>query len=133
MKTTILLITVLFSIQSFSKTKSAESFSDSEANFKQAMEKILSKHLDKNITKEDLYKAATQGMLASLNSGDETWNKLLSPEEMKNMKEDLSGKVTGIGVSIKFDDHTGYGQVLKAIAGSAAEKSGLQTDDQILS
>ncbi len=133
MRTTILLVAILFCIQSFSKDKSAEVFSNPEANFKLVMEKILSKHLDKNITKEELFKAATQGMLASLNSGEQTWNKLLSPDEMKNMKEDLSGKVTGIGVSIKFDEHTGYGQILKAIPGSAAEKAGLQMDDQILS
>lgn len=46
---------------------------------------------------------------------------------------DMSGKVSGIGIELKFDEASGYGLVLRIIPGSVAEKSGLKDDDQILS
>jgi carboxyl-terminal processing protease len=128
----ILLMVLSFSIQGFGKSGGGDSFSDAEANFKLVMEKLLNKYIDKNISKENLYRAATAGMLSSLNSGEETWNKLLTPRDLREMEIDLSGKVTGIGVTVKFDDHNGYGIVLNTIPGSPAEKAGLKTDDQIL-
>ncbi len=115
------------------KAKSAEAFSDAESNFKLTMKALLEKHVDKSLNKDDLFRAATAGMLASLNGVDESWNELLSPEDMHEMQIDLSGKVTGIGIELKFEESTGYGMVLKLIPGSAAEKSGLKPDDQILS
>ena len=117
----------------YSKNNTPEVFTDPETNFKLVMQKLLDHHMDKKITKEDLYRAATAGMLSSLNSGEETWNKLLSPQEMKELNADLFGKVAGIGVAIKFDEQTGYGLVLKSISGSPADKAGLKTDDQVLS
>ena len=110
-----------------------EFFSDSEANFKAVMKAILEGYVDKNLTQDDLYRAATAGMLASLNNGDEAWNKLISPSEFKEMQTELSGKVTGIGAEMKFDDKTGYAVILRTISDSVSEKAGLKVDDQILS
>lgn len=124
---------LLMSVQSFAKTTDKEPFKDAEANFKLVMEKLLDRYIDKNVSKEELYKAATAGMLSSLNSGEETWNKLLTPHDLEQMKIDFSGKVTGIGVEIKWDDHNGYSQILRTIPGTPAEKAGLKADDQILS
>jgi carboxyl-terminal processing protease len=111
-------------------------FSDSENNFKVAMQKILDRYIDKNLSRDDLYKAATDGMLASLNSPESNGkilNKLLSPDELNEMQSELSGKITGIGASLKFDEHSGYALILKTIPHSPAERAGLKAEDQILS
>lgn len=110
-----------------------EVFTQAENTFKNVMETLLSKYIDKNLTKEELYMAATQGMLNSLNKDNKEWNKLLSPNEYKNLQIDLSGKVTGIGAEMKFDEQTGYATILRTITNSAAEKAGIKVDDQILS
>jgi carboxyl-terminal processing protease len=115
------------------KNKPNENFSDSEAAFKLVMQKLLDKYIDKSLSKEELYRAATAGMLASLNPGEETWNKLLSPQEVKEIQEDLNGKLIGIGTTIRYDEKTGYGQIIGVIASSPAEKIGVKVDDQILS
>lgn len=108
-------------------------FTDSEANFKLVMQKIMDSYIDKNVSKEDLYKAATAGMLKSLNQKEETWNELLSPEDVKEMEIDLAGRVTGIGAEMEFKEQTGYATILKVIPNSPAEKAGIKKDDQILS
>lgn len=113
-----------------------EDFADGEASFKLVMDKLLEHYVDRSLTREDLYRAATAGMLDSLNSGGsgkESWNKLLSPEEQQELQADLAGKTSGVGVTIKFDERLGYGRVLGVIPGSPAEKAGLKADDQILS
>ncbi len=110
-----------------------ENFSEAESNFKVVMQKLLEKYVNKNLTEDQLYEAATQGMLQSLNAEGQAWNQLLSPQDLRDLDADLSGKVTGIGATLKFDERTGYGEILKALPGSPAEKAGLKTDDQILS
>ncbi|MBN8535790.1 MAG: S41 family peptidase [Deltaproteobacteria bacterium] len=115
------------------KEKPAEKFSDAETNFKATMQKLMEKYVDKSLTQDELYRAAVAGMLASLNQGEEDWNALLSPSDMKEMQIDMSGKVTGIGIEMKFIEETGYGQILRLIPGSVSEKAGLKIDDQILS
>jgi carboxyl-terminal processing protease len=109
------------------------SFADGEATFKLVLGKLLDKHLDSRLTRDELYRAATAGMLESLNSGKESWNKLYTPEELRQLKADLSGKVSGIGAAIRFDERTGHGIVLSVIAGSPAEKAGVRRNDEILS
>lgn len=115
------------------KDRPQEKFSSAEESFKGAMDKILQQYIDKGLTKEDLYRAATAGMLASLNSDEQTWNTLLTPRELRELQIDLSGQVSGIGIELKFDDKTGYAQILGVIPNSPSEKSGLKRDDQILS
>ncbi|MBI2521854.1 MAG: S41 family peptidase [Bdellovibrio sp.] len=142
MKTSFFLLALFFSFYSLAddigeyenwKDKPSETFIDAETNFKLVMEKLLERYIDKNLTKAELYRAATAGMLASLNSSKGDWNKLLSPQQVKELETDLTGKVTGIGIEMKFDEHLGYGQVLSLIPKSPAEKAGLKMDDQILS
>lgn len=129
----LILIMILVLVRSFARGEAVESFTDPEVNFKLVIEKLLEKYIDKSLSRENLYQAAAAGILASLNKGDEKWNELLSPQDLRAMESDLAGKVTGIGAAMEFDEHTGYGQILKTIAGSPAEKAGLKTDDQILS
>ncbi|PIT99473.1 MAG: hypothetical protein COT74_10765 [Bdellovibrionales bacterium CG10_big_fil_rev_8_21_14_0_10_45_34] len=116
-----------------SKSRPDERFADGEANFKLAMEKLLQEYMDQGISKEELYRGATAGMLATLNAGDNSWNTLLTPRDVKEIQSDLSGQVSGIGVALKFDETTGHAQIINVIPNSPSEKSGLKQDDQILS
>jgi carboxyl-terminal processing protease len=110
-----------------------EKFTESETNFKLAMDKILQEYVDKGVSRDDLYRAATSGMLEALNTGEHTWNTLLTPREYKELEADLSGHVSGIGIELKFDGITGHAQVLRVIPNSPSARAGLQRDDQILS
>lgn len=135
MKKQILIIgmTFVFATHLLAKADPRDSFADPEANFKFVMEKLMREYIDKNLSKEDLYRAATAGMVSSLNKNEETWNKLLSPQEFADIQGDLSGKVTGIGAGLKFDSESGYGQVIGVIPNSPAEKVDMKIGDQILS
>lgn len=115
------------------KHRPQEKFADGEASFQLAMDKLLREYVDKGVSKEDLYRAATAGMLEALNSGDNAWNALLTPQELKEIQSDLSGQVSGIGIGLKFDEATGYAQILNVIPHSPSAKAGLKPDDQILS
>lgn len=115
------------------KNQPADEFSDAEANFRKAKDMLLKQYVDSHLTEEQLYRAATQGMLSSLNRGEASWNKLITPSELREMEDDLKGEITGIGVEIKFDDDTGISKVIGIIPGTAAEKSGLRVGDQIVS
>jgi carboxyl-terminal processing protease len=114
-------------------TSGDQKFADAEKNFNAVVETILEKYVDKKISREDLYRAATAGMLDSLNPGEQTWNKLLSPSDFNEIKADLAGQISGIGVELKFDTNSGYAQILRVIPKSPGETAGLKTDDQILS
>lgn len=115
------------------KDRPQEKFTSGEESFKLAMDKILAQYVEKGISKEDLYRAATAGMLESLNTGDASWNKLLTPTELKDLQGDLSGQVSGIGIGLKFDEATGNGLIIDVIPNSPSMKAGLKRDDQILS
>jgi carboxyl-terminal processing protease len=111
-----------------------EDFSNSEENFNLVMKKLMDRYVDKDMTRDELYRAATAGMLEALNQeGKASWNRLISPTELANMKTELAGKVSGIGIVLKYDESQGHGKVLHVITGSVGEKSGIKTDDEILS
>ena len=116
------------------KEKPRDAFTRPDETFRLVVKKLLDRYVDKNLTEEELYRAATAGMLEALNdSGTQNWNELISPEEFAQMRSELSGKVSGIGVVLKWDESQGHGRVIGLIAGSAAEKAGLKVDDEILS
>ncbi|MNJ96719.1 putative CtpA-like serine protease [compost metagenome] len=110
-----------------------ESFKKPEESFKKALQILKEKYADKNVTEEDLYRAAAEGMLAALNSGKENWNTLLTPRNIQNTNIDISGQLVGIGATLDFDANTKNARVRGTIVGSAAEKVGLRKYDQILS
>jgi len=110
-----------------------EKFSNGEENFKAALEKIAQQYIDKGLTREDLYRAATAGMLESLNSEGKNWNTLLSPQELKDFQADFSGKTSGIGLGLKFDGATGYALVTHVLSNTPSEKAGFKREDQVLS
>lgn len=44
-----------------------------------------------------------------------------------------TGHLTGVGITLEFEAKTGFGHILNVLSNSAALKSGLQVDDEILS
>lgn len=132
----LLLSSQVFCLNSWSKAQppaSAPKFDQAEENFKKVMKVLMDEYIDKNLTQEQLYQAATAGMLNSLNTTDQKWNKLYDPLEYQELEIELTGKVSGIGAEMKYDDNTGYATILRVIPNSGAEKAGLKADDQILS
>jgi len=113
--------------------KNNESFKKSEETFKKVLETLKTHYVDKGVTEEDLYRAATEGMLAALNNGKNNWNTLLSPRDMEDLQIEMTGKLAGIGATLEFDKNTGYARVRNVLAGSAALKAGIQVNDLILS
>jgi carboxyl-terminal processing protease len=115
------------------KDRPNEKFTEPEANFKTTLDKLQLEYVDKGVSKEDLYRAATAGMLDALNPGEHSWNTLLTPGEVKELEADLSGKVSGIGLVLKFDKDSGNTHVLDVIANTPSFKAGVKRDDLIVS
>ncbi len=107
-------------------------FGDGAKAFATVKQAILEGYYAEGITEDDVYRAATAGMLEKLEPKMKKWNKLISPAEMNEMRNDLKGEVVGIGVHIAFDPASGYADVLAALPGSPSEKAGLVSGDKIV-
>ena len=115
------------------KEKPKAVFSEPEKNFKTALKFILERFVDKNLSEEELYRLATGGMLAALNPGDENWNKLLPPNETEDMQISMTGKLSGIGATLKTMDESLVHIVQNVLPDSAALKAGIKKDDILIS
>jgi C-terminal peptidase prc len=110
----------------------AERFTNGAKAFADVRDTLLKSYYAAGLTEDDLYRAATAGMLEKLEPRMRKYNKLLSPHEMREIKNDLKGEVVGIGVQIHFDEASGYTDVLGTIPGSPSEKAGLVSGDKIV-
>jgi carboxyl-terminal processing protease len=110
----------------------ADRFTNGAKAFADVRDALLKSYYAAGLTEDDLYRAATAGMLEKLEPRMRKYNKLLSPREMREIKNDLKGEVIGIGVQIEFDKTSGYTDVLGTIPGSPAEKAGLVAGDKIV-
>lgn len=110
----------------------AEKFEGGERAFAKVRETLLQNYYADGIREDDLYRAATAGMLQKVEPRMKKWNQLLSPRELAEMRNDLRGEVVGVGVVIEFEDRSGYADVLATIPGSPSEKAGLVTGDKIV-
>lgn len=73
--------------------------------------------------------AAIQKMLALL---DDPFTRFLKPEQYRSLQTNTSGELTGVGLQIALDAETSNLRVIAPIAGSPAEKAGIQPADTIL-
>jgi carboxyl-terminal processing protease len=144
MKKTILFLTLTVGMSSISLAaqfegsipewkSNKESFKKPEESFNRAVQILRQKYVDKNLSDEDLYRAATEGMLAALNEGKENWNTLLTPRNAQDTNIEIAGELVGIGATLDFDPPSGNALVRGVIDGSAAEKAGIRKHDLILS
>ncbi len=88
-------------------------------------EKALKQPLE---SREQTYEVIQQ-MLTSLN---DPFTRLLKPEQYRSLQTNTSGELTGVGLQIAFDPQTNYLRVIAPIAGSPADRAGLQPADAIL-
>lgn len=72
---------------------------------------------------------AIQKMLASL---DDPFTRLLKPSQYRSLQVNTSGELSGVGLQIALDGETGELEVIAPIAGSPADKAGIQPRDRIL-
>ncbi len=111
----------------------AEKFAGGAKAFNEVRQALLESYYAEGLTEDDLYRAATAGMLEKLEPRMKKYNRLLAPREVAELKNDLKGEVVGIGVHIQFDEKSGYTDVLGTIPGSPSEKAGLVPGDKIVS
>lgn len=110
----------------------AEKFTDPERNFDQARKLLLAEYYDGSFTEDDLYRAAVAGMLERVDPKMHKWNKLMSPADLAELKNDLQGEMVGVGIVVDFDATTGYILVKHTLPGSPAERAGIAPPDQIV-
>lgn len=78
--------------------------------------------------REQTYEAA-QKMLASL---EDPFTRLLKPNQYRSLQTNTAGELTGVGLQIAQDAETGKLRVIAPVAGSPADKAGIQPADAIL-
>jgi carboxyl-terminal processing protease len=94
----------------------------------QVKSKLKQTFLDKDkMNDTDMSYGAIQGMVAAL--GD-PYTVFLPPKENKSVNESLAGQFGGVGISLGYKDKTLA--VMSPVAGSPAEKAGVQAGDLIL-
>ena len=94
-------------------------------NWAAVRQKILKQPLKDH---EAAYEAIGQ-MLASL---DDPFTRFLKPEQYRSLQVNTSGELTGVGLQIVLNPKTGVLEVVAPIAGSPADKAGIQPRDRIL-
>ena len=114
------------------KNRPKSRFTDAKKNFEKVKKQLLKNYYQKDLKEEDLYLAATKGMLNFLNTNDKKWNKLLSPKEWEEMQVEISGKVSGIGIVMQFDSKTGIANISDVLKNSPSAKAGVQPGDQVV-
>lgn len=85
--------------------------------------------LEKPLKDREATYSAIRTMLQSL---DDPFTRFLSPEEYRSLKVNTSGELSGVGLQISLDSETGALEVVAPIAGSPADKAGIQSRDRIL-
>ncbi|NWF59982.1 MAG: PDZ domain-containing protein [Fischerella sp.] len=73
--------------------------------------------------------AAIGKMLKGLN---DPFTRFLDPEQYRSLQVNTSGELTGVGLQIALNPHTGKLEVVTPIAGSPAEKAGIRPRDRIV-
>jgi len=109
-----------------------EKFTESARNFEEAKKALLEGYYDTGVTEDDLYRAAVAGMLQRVDPKMRQWNKLLSPSEIVELRNDLQGEIVGVGIGIEIDPATGYIDVRRVYPGSPADHAGVAPPDKIV-
>jgi carboxyl-terminal processing protease len=98
--------------------------------FWQALQLVKDKYVDTSkLGDENLTWGAIRGMVESL--GDTGHTVFLTPDEVQAQTEQLSGRVSGIGIMV--DTRSGVPLIISVFDGSPADKAGLRAGDLIVS
>ncbi len=90
---------------------------------------IREKYLKKNMPDRDATYQLMREMLGLL--GD-PFTRMMNPEQYRSLQTSTSGELTGVGLQIALDADRNVLKVMAPIAGSPAEKAGIQPGDEIL-
>ena len=100
--------------------------------FQQAWSIIDQNYVDReNVNYKKMSYSAIQSMVDSLNDRGHT--RFMTPEQVQSENQSLSGKYTGIGVTLAQDPKTKQWVIESTIPGAPAEKAGLKHGDIIIS
>jgi carboxyl-terminal processing protease len=111
---------------------SHEAFDDPAKAFQAAKQMLMEKYVREDVTEAELYRAAVEGMLEHIDAKYRTYNTLLSPTDVSELRVDLQGHIVGVGVQLKLDPSTGVADVQGVVVGSPAALAGLQVGDKVL-
>lgn len=95
--------------------------------FWQVWDTLKENHLDQPISEEDLFYGAISGMVSAI--GD-PYSNYFNPESARQFNQDLEGSFYGIGAEIGLRDN--IITIIAPLAGSPAEKAGIQAGDKII-
>ncbi|MEB3292301.1 MAG: S41 family peptidase [Synechococcales bacterium] len=90
---------------------------------------LREKYLKKAMPDREATYGLIQQMLAVL---DDPFTRILRPEQYRSLQTSTSGELTGVGLQISLDSEAKVLKVIAPIAGSPAEKAGIQPTDLIL-
>jgi len=121
-----------FSHQYFSNTFNTNDQSKAYAQlFQQAWTTVDQNYVDrKQVDYKTMSYAAIQAMVDTLK--DKGHTRFMTPDQVKNENQQLSGKFTGVGIYLRQDPKTKQLVITSAIPGSPAEKAGFKHGDVII-
>ncbi len=90
---------------------------------------IRERFLQRNLPDRDSTYESIKEMLATLN---DPFTRLMPPEQYRGLKVNTSGELSGVGLQIVINPETKTLEVIAPLAGSPAEKAGIQPRDRIL-
>ena len=121
----LLLVIVLLLVPQFSYASQASDIESEKQRLMEVFDYILEYQLSKPEA-QDLVDNAIKGMLDNL---ADPYNSYFDPTEYRQLMEQLSGSVTGVGMFV--EEKEGYVVVQSPIKGSPAERAGLLPGDKI--
>jgi len=94
--------------------------------FEEVMERVRRDFID-TISTDQMLRLAASGVVEEV---DERYSLLLTPERLKRLRENASGRYAGIGVEVDIRD--GFVTVIAPIAGTPADSAGISPGDRII-
>lgn len=129
----VVVLAMMLASYAYGKSQSPAGISEEDRKsvslYAEALDAVRDDYVDqKAVDPEKQTYAAIEGMLNSL--GDEGHTRFLTPEEVQDNKQGLSGKYVGVGVQLEDKDKRIV--VTAPIDGSPADKAGIKTGDVIV-
>lgn len=131
------LVVIAFCAGWFSNQYFANSFNVNDQSktyaqlFQQAWTTVDQNYVDrKQVDYKTMSYAAIQAMVGTLK--DKGHTRFMTPDQVKNENQQLSGKFTGIGIYLRQDPNTKQLIITSTIPGSPAEKAGFKHGDIII-
>lgn len=141
-----LLFSFLFTLSSLWWSPSANAFTEGQKLVLQAWRLVNQSYLDESFNHQNWWLLREKYLKRSISNTDEAYatieemlgtlgdpfTRLLKPEQYRSLKVNTSGELSGVGLQINLNPESGYLEVVSPMAGSPAEKAGIQPGDRIV-